>query len=207
MINKILRVGLVSGALILAVTLSSKLALAQSYSQNSGNPSIVVDKKVRPINDTTFYDNIDPNVKVFNLNEQLEFLITVTNNSNQVLYNVEMKDYLPKYLSLLFYPGTYDSNRVITDEIGQMGIGETATFKIRASINDVPTTTYAKLNVLQVNKVCVGNNLTSDCDQAQYFIAAKNIPGTGADDLMVKTVVVLLSAVTAVGLRKLARGY
>jgi len=100
--------GIAASALILAGILPNQMVIAQSYSQGSGYPSIVVDKKVRPISDPTFYDNIDPKVKVFNQGEQLEFRIIVSNNSNQVLENVELKDTLPNYLSLLFYPGSYD---------------------------------------------------------------------------------------------------
>lgn len=187
---------------------NNQSVMAQDYSQGSGNPSIVVDKKVRPITDPTFYDNIDPKTKVFNEGEQIEFQITVSNNSNQVLENVELKDTLPKYLSLLFYPGTFNqTNNVITDEIGELGIGETQTYLVRATVSNVPTTTLASKNVCLINYVWAGNNITADTDQAQYCIAARSVPNTGADDIATKTLAVILVAVTAVGLRKLARGY
>jgi len=193
---------------ILASIFSSKAVLAQNYSQNSGGPSIVVDKKVRPISDTNFYDNINPNVKVFNNGDQIEFKITVSNNSNQVLYNIELKDILPKYLSLLFYPGVFNkTDNVVFTDIDQLNIGESRDYFIRANVSNVPTTTLAMLNVLQINKACASNNLVSDCDQAEYFISAKNVPATGADDLGIKTAMVLLVSISAVGLRKLARGY
>jgi uncharacterized repeat protein (TIGR01451 family) len=207
-LNKFFNFGLVSCAMLSAVTLCPGLVLAQSYSQNGGNPSIVIDKKVRPINDSTFYDNIDPNNKVFSEGEQLEFKITVTNNSQQVLYNVELADYLPKYLGLLFYPGVYDkTSNTITDKIDHLNVGESKDFYIRANVNNVPTTTLASKNILQINKACASNNVVSDCDQSQYFISAKNVPGTGASDLLVKTIGALSIAITAVGLRKFARGY
>jgi uncharacterized repeat protein (TIGR01451 family) len=202
------RLGIVACAIVLASIGGSKPIMAQYYSQGNNVPSIVVDKKVRPISNSVFYDNIDPNVKVFSEGEQIEFKITVTNNSSQVLYNVELKDILPKYLDLLFYPGVYNkSNNVITGVIDQLNIGESKDYFIRANISGVPTTTLAEKNILQINKTTVGNNLVSDSDQAQYFIEAKNVPPTGADDLGLKTLAVALISVSAVGLRKLARGY
>lgn len=202
------RTGIAIGAVVLASVFGSKSVVAQDYGQVSNGPSIVVDKKVRPINDPTFYDNIDPNVKVFNEGEQIEFKITVSNNSSQVLYNIELKDYLPEYLDLLFYPGVYDkTSKLVTDEIGQLNVGESRDYFIRADISRVPTTTLAKKNILQINQVTAGNNLVSDSDQAQYFIAAKNVPATGAGDLGIQTALVLMVSISAVGLRKLARGY
>lgn len=181
---------------------------AQYYSQGGNSPSVTIDKKVRPITSDKFYDNIDAKDKVFVENEQIEFQIVVMNNSNQALYNLEFKDILPDYISLLFYPGIYyKSGNYVKDEITQLGVGESKVFLVRGYISNSPTTTLAKKDVLQINKAYVSNNLVSDSDQAQYFIEAKNVPGTGADDLGLKTMTVLLVAISAYSLRKLARGY
>lgn len=200
--------GIVISAVVLASILGSKPAIAQYYDQSGGGPSITVDKKIRPINDSSFSDNIDPKVKVFGDGEQVEFKITVFNNSNQVLYNVELKDILPKYLTLLFYPGVFNkTDNVVFTVIDQLNAGESKDFYIRANISNVPTTNLAVKNILQTNKACASNNLVSDCDEVDYFISGKNIPSTGADDLLIKTVSVLLISMSAVGLRKVARGY
>jgi len=96
---------------------------------------------------------------------------------------------------------------MITDNIGELGVGQTQTYLVQGTIVNTPTTTLASKNVCLINYVWTGNNVTSDTDQAEYCIAARSVPSTGADDLMIKTVSILLVAVSAVGLRKLARGY
>lgn len=184
------------------------MTLAQYYSEGNGSQQIVVDKKIRPINDENFYDNIDPAKKVFVNGEQLEFKITVKNTGEQTLYNINVKDILPNYLSLLFYPGVYNktSNNVET-EIDQLNPGESKDFYIRANVSDVPSSNMEGKKLLQINKAEAGNDKVYDSDQAQYFIEAKSVPSTGADDLMVKTAVILMITVSSIGLRKLARGY
>ena len=185
-----------------------KYVYAQYYSQGNNGYGLVIDKKVRPINNNTFFDNIDPEFKVFSESEQIEFQITITNTGNQELDDINLNDSLPAYLNLLFYPGEYKKDKnIITDTIDRLGIGETKVYLVRGMIKNVPTTTLADKNILQINKVCAGNSLISDCDQTQYFVAARNVPSTGADDLGLKTISVLMIAILSVGLRKLARGY
>jgi hypothetical protein len=115
---------------------------------------------------------------------------------------------LPEYLTLLFYPGVYNKtdDDVVTN-IDQLDPGQSKDYFIRAYISDVPTSTIAGKKILQVNRVNVSNNVVFDSDQAQYFIEARTVPATGADDLGVKTAAVLLITISAVGLRKFARGY
>jgi uncharacterized repeat protein (TIGR01451 family) len=200
--------GFLLSAVVLVSFLNVKTILAQSYSQGGGGQKITVDKKIRPINDSTFYDNIDPAKKVFVDGEQLEFKITVENSGSETLYNIELKDVLPKYLSLLFYPGVYNkTNNDIVANIDQLDPGQSKDYYIRAYISNVPTSTVAGTRILQINRVNVSNGSVSDSDQAQYYIAANVVPGTGADDLMAKTAAILLVTISAVGLRKLARGY
>ncbi len=195
-------------ALYLASFLNAKTAFAQYYSQGEGSKQIIVDKKVRPINDDTFYDNIDPGKKTFIDGEQLEFKITVKNTGEQILYNIEVKDILPQYLTLLFFPGVYNKtdNNLVT-KIDQLNPGESKDFYIRANISSVPKSTVEGKKWQQINKATATTDSISDSDQSQYFISGKLIPATGDEDLMTKTMGLLLVSVTAFGLRKLARGY
>jgi uncharacterized repeat protein (TIGR01451 family) len=90
----------------LAVFAKPSCVVAQYYSQGSAKKSISVDKRIRDMSDTSFYDNIDGTVKTFYAGDNLEFVIEVENNGSDNISNIKVKDILPKNLSLLLFPGT-----------------------------------------------------------------------------------------------------
>lgn len=195
------------GLIWCGVSLKSEV-LAQYYGSNTSNPKITVDKKVRPINDSTFYDNIDPSKKVFFEGEQIEFKIVVENTGNQTLTNVKLIDLLPKYLNLIFYPGVNNkTDNNIVENIGSLEPGKSKEYLIRATISNLPTSTVVDKRIQEINKVNATSDQASDNDQASYFVALKSMPATGANDILIKTVLVTMSGLTALGLRKLSRGY
>lgn len=183
-------------------------ALAQYYSQNGVAQEIVVDKQVRPIEDEVFYDNIGPDKKVFSVGEQLEFKIKVKNSGNVTLDKVKIKDSLPNYLTLLFYPGVFNkTDNTITTEIDTLEPGQSKEFFIRAYVDNTPISSVIGKRFLQINKVTASNEKVSDNDQSQYYISARMVPVTGADDLGWKTLMVVMVTISSIGLRKFARGY
>lgn len=186
----------------------SNEVVAQYYSQGSSSYSVSIDKKIRPIDVKEFKDNLYISEKIFSENEQIEFQVVVENTGNGELKNLQVKDTLPKSLSLLYFPGLLDSSDVnVGWTIPTLGGGETRTYVIRGKIDNSPVSNYANQTVKQTNRVCVSNAKVSDCDNASYYIAKQVVPTTGDSIIWFKTILGLGGLLSAVGLRKAARGY
>jgi uncharacterized repeat protein (TIGR01451 family) len=191
-------------------TISSSVVMAQYVPTIVSKNSIVVDKKIRPIDAVSFSDNLSSSVRTLNSNEQVEFQIVVTNNGTTKLSNISVKDTLPKYLGLIFYPGIYNSNtNVLTWNIDSLNAGESKSFLIRSKINgNIPSTNVATNAIFQQN--CVTVNVVgkaSDSDCSKYYVNRPVAPITGTNDIIVGTMVAVVAIGSAVGLRKAARGY
>ena len=195
-------------ALFLSVLFVPSVAFADSYNSNSSNPTIVVDKKIRAVGDTNFYDNISSQQKTFVEGDQIEFLISVQNRGTNNLSNINVTDYLPKYLSLMIFPGINNvTDRTVKTTIDNLNPGESKDFIIRARISDLPTSNYANSLIQLNNRACASNNQASDCDNAKYFVGMSTTPVTGSNEILIETMFGLVIIIGSVGFRKLARGY
>jgi uncharacterized repeat protein (TIGR01451 family) len=205
--HKILSISFVFSAIVILFLslLNPFRAYGQSYSHEEGKKKISIDKKVRAIGDTQYFDNIEASRKTFFEKDVIEFQVRIENISTETVYNINTKDILPKYLGLIFYPGTFDNDQYIVEwNIDELKAGESKTYLIRAKIND-----STKLNVLtkQTNKAEACGGGSCDVDYASYFIGKTSVPATGASDIAVKTILVALTATSGFYFRKLARGY
>jgi len=182
--------------------------MAQYYGQGGNSVQIVVDKMVRPISDKVFYDNIDPNKKTFSQNETIEFKIVVENTSSNELTEIKVEDKLPKYFSLIFYPGTYiaDSRSIVTS-IAKLSPGEKKEYLVRGKISMSQPVTDEGKKIQQINFVKVTSGSVSDSDEAKYFISGLTIPNTGFGDVEIRTLVAIVIAFGGISLRKIVRGY
>jgi hypothetical protein len=181
---------------------------AQYYGGNEVKKSIVIDKKLRPIKDFKFYDNLDRGQKVFVEGNFIDFKIDIENSGTEKLDKVEIKDILPKYLELVFYPGSYDpTNNVISWSIINFNPGESKTYLIRARIKGLT----GSENTITVNKLVNRSEVRSgdlfDSDTAFYYVQTKTTPSTGNENIILQTILVVSTAIGALGVRKLARGY
>lgn len=194
------------GAILIGGLLCPNNVVAQYYGQSDNSPVVVVDKKIGFGGDRNYYDNVASGVKVFRENDEITFKIVVENRGNVNLENLVVRDTLPRYLGLLLYPGTLNKDlNLIETRISNLNPGETKEFLVVARIKDLPVGTNDKLEL--TNRVCVVNTGVGDCDNAKYFVAYKNVPATGTNDLVIKTVIVLTLSLMALGLRKKARGF
>lgn len=204
--HKILNFSLILGAIaILFLSLFNPTRAFGYYNGTDSAQIISVDKKVRSIGDTQYYDNIEASKKTFYEKDVIEFQVKVENIRTEVIYNINVKDMLPKYLSLIFYPGTFNNDQYIVEwNIDKLNAGESKTYLIRARIND-----STKLNVLtkQSNKAEACGAGKCDVDNASYFIGKAIIPATGVSDIVLKTVLVASTAGLGFFFRKKARGY
>lgn len=209
-INKF-KFGLSFLAVVLASISSSKLAMAQYATNITITNPLSVDKLLKPINDEKikdFVDNIDASQKLFVIGDVLEYKIVVKNVGTSTITDVKVTDYLPKYLSLIFFPGTFDKNtNEIKFSIDSLASNESKEYLIRAKLDEVPTTKVAGTKIKLTNR-STGRVLGySDTDTASFYVAMTVIPATGASDIVIKTVLVLVAAGTGFGVRKFVRGY
>lgn len=204
--HKILNFSLILGAIaILFLSLFNPTRAFGYYNSTDSAQIISVDKKVRSIGDTQYYDNIEASNKTFYEKDVIEFQIKIENIRTEVIYNINVKDILPKYLSLIFYPGTFDDDQYIVEwNIDKLEAGESKTYLIRATINN-----SSKLNALtkETNKAEACGGGKCDVDNASYFIGKASIPATGVSDIVLKTGLVASIAGLGFWFRKKARGY
>lgn len=183
-----------------------KPALAQYYSQGENKFSIVVDKTISDVKDPSYFDNIGSDRKIFREKDQIDFKIVVENTGNTKLENIKLTDNLPKYLQVINSFGNLKDNLVET-KIESLDVGQTKTFNIRASISNTPIESYINQKWQMTNRACVSNEQANDCDNASYFVGGKVIPVTGNETILVQTLIMGLTGVTALGLKKLIRGF
>jgi uncharacterized repeat protein (TIGR01451 family) len=205
--HKILNISFIFGAIaILFFSLFSPLkAYGQYYSQSENNKEISIDKKIRAIGDTQYFDNIEASRKTFFEKDVIEFQIKVENTGKETLNNIKVRDTLPKYLGLIFNPGTFnEKGNLVEWTIDKLDPGQSKEYLIRAKIKD-----STKISVLtkETNNVEAKVDNLSDSDNASYFIGKNTVPNTGASDLIVKTILVTLTASGGFYFRKLARGF
>lgn len=178
--------------------------LADAYSQGSTDYSISIDKKIRPIDDSNYYDNIGKDQKIFVNGDVVEYTIRVENTGKDILYNLNVKDYYPIVDQIILAPSDIDKvNRQINWKIDSLAAGESKTFTIRAKIFGITLNTAAS----QTNIASVSNNYVYDKDTATFYVNTKSSPKTGNNDLVIKSSIALSGALLALALRKLARGY
>lgn len=190
-------------AFLLATALvSPKGVFADAYSQGEVNYQISIDKKIRPINDSNFYDNIGRDQKVFTSGDLMDFNILVENTGKDILYDLVVKDYYPVVNQIILAPGEIDKiNRQITWKIEKLAVGETRNFTLRAKVATISGTRS------QTNVATVSNNNVYDKDTATFYIGGGISPATGSNDLFVKSALIMTISLVALGLRKLVRGY
>ncbi len=193
---------------IMAAIFCPFVAMADSYNSNSSNPVIVIDKKIRAVGETVFYDNIPSSQKTFVEGDQIEFSIKVENRGTINLTNINVVDYLPKYLTLMIFPGVDNlTDNTVKTTIDNLNPGDSKEYIIRARISDLPSSNYANSLIQLNNRACASNSQTGDCDNAKYFVGMSTTPVTGTNDIMIETVFGLVLIAGSVGFRKLARGY
>lgn len=206
-----LKFGLSILAVVLAGICFPKIVSAQYSSQEVIANPLSIDKLVKPINDETinyFMDNIESSRKTFVNDESLEYKLIIKNIGTSAITNIEVIDNLPSYLSLIFYPGVYNkSNNEIKFTIDRLESNESKDYIIRVKINQLPKTNTVGSKIKLVNKATARIPGYSDSDTATIFGALNMIPATGNNDLILKTVLVITLAGSALGTRKLIRGY
>ena len=198
-------------ALCTGVVTMPKFAMAQYAPKQTITNPLSIDKLVKPINDDKikdFVDNIDASQKLFVKGDVLEYKIVVKNIGTSTVNNIEVTDYLPKYMSLVFYPGTFNKNtNEIKFTVDSLDSNQSKDYIIRAKLAEVPTTKTVGAKIKLTNRATGRVLGFYDTDTASFYVALTVIPATGASDILIKTALVLVLAGSAFGVRKFVRGY
>lgn len=209
-INK-LKIGLSLLAVVVASFSSPKMSLAQYTTKTVVTNPLSIDKLVKPINDEKikdFVDNIDASKKLFIKGDIFEYKIVVKNIGTSALENITVTDYLPKYVSLVFYPGTfYKKTNEIKFIVEKLEPNQSKEYIVRAKLDQVPTAKTAGSKIKLTNRATGRVLGYSDTDTSSIYVALTVVPATGASDILVKTALVLTLAGTAFGVRRFIRGY
>ena len=207
--HKNIKIGFVlAAASILALSLLSPTGVgAQYYSQGDSKKIVTVDKKIRLPKEDALLDNVPNSKYVFVDGDIIEFEIVVTNSGNEDLTEVKLSDVMPAYLSLIFNPGSFDKNsNTVNWSLDKFLAGESRKYIIRAKISGVESVSGIQI-VKLTNKVYVAAGEVSDQDFASYYVTKKMSPVTGDDSLPIKTALLVSVSISALFLRKVARGY
>ena len=201
--------------MVLAGSLALPTAVrADSYSSEDNRKTLSVDKKLRSVWDSEYVDNISSSTRVFAEDGVIEFKIKITNTGTTNMKNIKVTDQLPPFLSLIFFPGTYDStNNKVTWTIDELNAGHSQEFLIRAKIDKSENVfTVTK----ETNVVTATVDEISDKDDAVYYIGNVGststdnqviVPETGNAALILETIGVISAGISGLALRKKIRGY
>lgn len=163
-------------------------------------------------------------------NKKVIFTVTYKNNGNGIdtngnrlsdLDNIKASLKLPSdRVSILYGPGEIDkSSNTINWNIDKLKSGEkSSTYQIAGTIVKDESTCTASLikpvNAVESNrKIATAEGNINSCiydrDTAAFMVNGKTcvIPSTGDNSLIIKTILILGSAISAFGIRKLARGF
>ena len=205
--------------LFAVMVLAGSLALpvevkADSYSNEDNRKTLSVDKKLRSIWDSEYVDNISSSTRVFAEDGVIEFKVKITNTGTTNMKNIKVTDQLPPFLSLIFFPGTYDStNNKVTWTIDELNAGHSQEFLIRAKVDkseNVHTITK------ETNVVTASVDGINEKDDAIYYIGNVGstttdnqviVPETGNASLILETIGVVTAGISGLALRKKIRGF
>lgn len=190
-----------------SLIVAPKKSMAQYYGGPDSNVQLVLDKKVRWVPNGESMDNIDKTVKVFYGKDMIEYSVLIRNSGNTSLKNIEIRDYLPENISLIFYPGSFDVNkREISWKIEKLEPGEEKTYLIRGKIDEMASL-GSNVVLQRTNKAEAKTDSLADSDTASYFIGGAAIPDTGDAGFLLESGMIISTAGFGWFLRKYARGY
>lgn len=148
------------------------------YETPAPSLSILIDKMVgKPdvnVKDATsavYVDNLSLTDTRFKPGNFVFFKIKVKNTSNEKLYNVVLKDFVPSYIDPVEGPGIFDSsNRQITFNIGDMNADEERIFYMKMQVLNQNQLPNDKGLFCIINKAQASNDKTFDDDTSQLCI-------------------------------------
>lgn len=176
--------------------LSSRTVFAQ-YGQYGGSlPSktILIEKMVGKPTQTKgqtdqldYVDNLSPSDPRFAPDQEIVFRLKVKNTSDVTLTSVEIKDFVPDFLTPVSVPGSFDAaSRTITFNAGDFAVGEEKSYFLTLKISSQNQMPADKGTICEINKAQASTNEVFDEDSSQFCIekqvvGVQNVPSSGPE--------------------------
>jgi len=204
------KIFLVIGLAAILFSLSVKNATAYQYGDDDSGRQIIVDKKVKSVDQKYWHDNLSSDDVLFAAEELVFFKIYVKNTGDKTLYDVTLVDYLPEYTNYILSSGTLNSDKDKTEwSIGELAPGEEKEYFLRVQVKD--SNNLPEMDTfIATNKARVDTKSgESDEDTAQFPIStrilAAKLPEAGSNNLF-KIIAAAVLGAAGVIVRKFGRG-
>jgi len=188
-----------------AILMTATPAYAQYGSGSTPTPKqcVIDDVKVRATTQTKFSDNLDANAYLFKEGDLVEYSVVIENNGTETKNDVSVSFVLPSCSALVFGPNQKDvKENKLTWNISELKAKESKTYTVRTKITEK---CLVKKLVATSSAVCKEGG--SSTDSSTVYVGKPTAPQTGAEDIFVKTALVVAMAAAGYALRKSARGY
>lgn len=172
------------------ITLSVLLLSAQQsyadncsgqYGQNCTSPSysILIDKQVGKITGTNkggtpnyeYVDNLTPSDPRFQPNSEVMFRLRVQNTMSTDITNVQVKDFVPSWVTPVEGPGSFDSSsRTLSFNAGDFKVNEEKIYYLKMKVHAQNNLPADKGLFCMVNKAQAYTDKTSDEDTSQFCV-------------------------------------
>lgn len=174
------------GILIFVLTASTISADYGQYGEPSPSEDILVDKFVGKVVSTTkggvanleYVDNLSASDPRFVPGQEVMFQLKIKNISNNKLISVEVKDFVPSYVTAIEGPGTFDEGtRTITFNAGDFNVDEEKFYYIKMQILPQGQLPSDKGLFCLTNKARATGGTSADEDASQFCVE-KQVTGT-----------------------------
>lgn len=190
--------GRTSSLLILSILfLLFSLPVSAQYGQYGGaipSKTILIEKMVGKPAQTKgradqldYVDNLSPSDPRFSPDNQIVFRLKVKNTSDITLYDVQVRDFVPEFLTPVSVPGSFDSaSRTISFNAGDFAAGEEKVYFLTMKISSQDKMPTDQGMICEINKAEASTSEVFDEDSAQFciekqVIGVKDVPSAGPE--------------------------
>ena len=180
------------------------------YGDSESHRQIIVDKKIKSIDQNYWSDNLSSDNILFTAEELVFFKIYVKNTGNETLKNITLIDYIPEYTKYILSDGDFKDTENRTDwTIDQLDPGQEKEYFLRVQVKDINSLPQGDI-LVSINKAKVTTESgESDEDTAQFPIStqilAAKLPEAGGSNLLKIIAAAIVGGIGVIA-RKFGRG-
>ena len=150
--------------------------------------NLLINKTVQDPQSKAFVDNLGINNPMFAPDQDITFKLIVTNDGNETVKNVVIKDTYPQYVNFTSGDGKFDNNtKTLTIEVAEIKAGESKTYTLAGKIVSSSSIPGDTGTVCVVNQATATSNGKVSQDNAQFCIKKSNVLGVVFPPPSVKT--------------------
>ncbi len=180
------------------------------YGDSESHRQIIVDKKIKSIDQNYWSDNLSSDNILFTAEELVFFKIYVKNTGDETLKNITLIDYIPEYTKYILSDGDFKDTENRTDwTIDQLDPGQEKEYFLRVQVKDSNSLPQGDV-LISINKAKVtAESGESDEDTAQFPIStqilAAKLPEAGGSNLLKIIAAAIVGGIGVIA-RKFGRG-